>query len=161
MKLLFKQRLFSWFDSYDIYGEAGEIRYTVKGQLSWGHCLKVFDSHGKEVGTVRERVLSFLPKFEIYLGERYFGCIKKEFSFFKPRFSIDFNGWSVEGSFFEWDYRVLSSDGREIASVSKELFNWTDTYVIDVVDPDDALYALMLVLAIDAEKCSRAEAGQP
>jgi len=23
MKLLFKQRLFSWFDSYDIYDEAG------------------------------------------------------------------------------------------------------------------------------------------
>jgi uncharacterized protein YxjI len=39
--------------------------------------------------------------------------------------------------------------------VSKELFNWTDTYVIDVENPQDALGALMLVLAIDAEKCSR------
>ena len=29
------------------------------------------------------------------------------------------------------------------------------TYVIDVHDPQDALCALMLVLAIDAEKCSR------
>jgi uncharacterized protein YxjI len=34
MKLLFKQRFFSWFDSYDIYNEAGDIVYTVKGQLS-------------------------------------------------------------------------------------------------------------------------------
>ena len=31
MKLLFKQRFFSWFDSYDIYNEAGETVYTVKG----------------------------------------------------------------------------------------------------------------------------------
>ena len=31
----------------------------------------------------------------------------------------------------------------------------TDTYVIDVVEEQDALYALMIVLAIDAEKCSR------
>ena len=38
---------------------------------------------------------------------------------------------------------------------TKELFHWTDTYVIDVVNPADALQALMLVLAIDAEKCSR------
>ena len=38
--------------------------------------------------------------------------------------------------------------------VSKELFNWTDTYTIEVADPGDALAALMLVLAIDAEKCS-------
>ena len=29
-----------------------------------------------------------------------------------------------------------------------------DTYVIDVVNPQDALTALMVVLAIDAEKCS-------
>ena len=37
----------------------------------------------------------------------------------------------------------------------KELFHWTDTYVIDVAEEKDALYALMVVLAIDAEKCSR------
>lgn len=37
MKLLFKQRFFSWFDSYDIYDESGATRYVVKGQLSWGH----------------------------------------------------------------------------------------------------------------------------
>ena len=36
MRLLFKQRFFSWFDSYDIYNEAGETVYTVEGKLSWG-----------------------------------------------------------------------------------------------------------------------------
>ena len=36
MKLLFKQRVFSWFDSYDIYGEDGETVFTVQGRLSWG-----------------------------------------------------------------------------------------------------------------------------
>ena len=40
MKLLFRQRFFSWFDSYDIYDEDGNTVYVVKGQLSWGHCLK-------------------------------------------------------------------------------------------------------------------------
>ena len=61
----------------------------------------------------------------------------------------------MEGNFFEWDYTIQDRSGYEIATVSKELFNWTDTYVIDVADPEDALGALMLVLAIDAEKCSR------
>ena len=36
MKLLFKQRFFSWFDSYDIYNEEGDTVYTVKGAPSWG-----------------------------------------------------------------------------------------------------------------------------
>lgn len=155
MKLLFKQRLFSWFDSYDIYNEAGETVYTVKGQFAWGHCLKIFDKNGGEVGTVKERILTFLPKFEIYLGESYISCISKEFTFFKPKYNIDFNGWHIEGDFFEWDYSIVNSAGGSVATVSKQLFNWTDTYVIDVCSPQDALYALMLVLAIDAEKCSR------
>ena len=29
MKLLFKQRFFSWFDSYDIYDETGATLFTV------------------------------------------------------------------------------------------------------------------------------------
>ena len=32
----FKQRMFSWFDSYDIYDEYGNTLFVVKGQLSWG-----------------------------------------------------------------------------------------------------------------------------
>jgi len=36
MKLLFKQRAFTWFDSYDIYDENENTVYVVKGQLSWG-----------------------------------------------------------------------------------------------------------------------------
>ena len=155
MKLLFKQRFFSWFDSYDIYNEFGETAYTVKGQLSWGHCLKIFDAAGREIATVKERVLTFLPKFELYVGDSYLGCISKEFSFFKPRFNIDFNGWHIEGSFLEWDYTIVNDRGESIAVITKELMNWTDTYVIDVREPHDALCALMLVLAIDAEKCSR------
>lgn len=155
MKLLFKQRFFSWFDSYDIYSEAGETMFTVKGQLAWGHCLKIFDARGNEVGTVKERILTFLPKFEMYIGDSYLGCISKEFSFFKPRYNIECNGWHVEGNVFEWDYTVTDPKGNRIADVNKELFNWTDTYTIDVSDPSDMLPALMLVLAIDAEKCSR------
>ena len=155
MKLLFKQRFFSWFDSYDIYDEAGHTVYTVKGQLSWGHCLKIYDAQGREIGTVKERILTFLPKFEMYLSDRYIGCISKELTFFRPKYHIDCNGGDVDGDWFEWDYRIVNSTGSPVAQVTKELWNWTDTYVIDVADPQDALNALMLVLAIDAEKCSR------
>ena len=155
MRLLFRQRFFSWFDSYDIYDEAGNTLYIVKGQLSWGHCLKIFSPEGAELGTVKERVFTFLPKFELYMGNSYIGCIKKEFTFFKPRFQVDCNGWQVDGDFFEWDYSITDSGGQPVASVSKKLWNLTDTYEIDVLNPQDAVVSLMLVLAIDAEKCSR------
>lgn len=155
MKLLFKQRFFSWLDSYDVYDEAGNTVYTVKGELAFGHQLRIYDAGGREIGCMKERIFTWFPTFEIYLGERYVGNIRKEFSFFSPKFNIDYNGWQVEGDFFEWDYSILNAAGKRVAEVSKELWNWTDTYTIDVADPQDAVYALMLVLAIDAEKCSR------
>lgn len=155
MRLWFKQRFFSWFDSYDIYDEAGDPVYTVEGKLAWGHCLHILNPFGEHIGTVQERVLTLLPKFELYEGGQYIGCIRKEFSFLRPRFNIDCSGWQVEGSFMEWDYTVRDAGGAVVAAISKELLHWTDTYTIDVADPKDALRALMLVLAIDAEKCSR------
>lgn len=155
MKLLFKQRLFSWFDSYDIYDEFGNTVYVVKGQLSWGHKLVIYDADGNEVGMVVQKVITLLPKFEIYKQGSYIGCLSKEFSIFTPHYNIDYNGWHIDGSFFEWDYSILDKDGNLVASIGKELLHLTDTYVIDVQDPEDTLDALMFVLAIDAEKCSR------
>ncbi len=157
MKLLFRQRLFSWFDSYDIYNEAEEPVFTVEGQLSWGHCLHILDQNGLHVGTVRERVMSLLPRFELYEAGDYLGSFRKELTFLRPRFELDFNGWTVQGEVFEWDYRIWDRAGRQVATVTKELFHLTDTYIIDVADPGDALHALMVVLAIDAEKCSRGD----
>lgn len=155
MKLLFKQRMFSWFDSYDIYDENGATVYTVEGQLSWGHRLHILNAAGEHIATVKQQVFTFLPRFDLYLGEELLGTITKEFSLFKPYFSLDFNGWQVEGQFLEWEYQILDGQGTPVAAISKELWNWTDTYSIDVTDPRDALFALMVVLAIDAEKCSR------
>lgn len=57
MKLLFKQRFFSWFDSYDIYDEDGNTVFTVEGKLAWGHCLHILNAAGEHIGTVQQRVL--------------------------------------------------------------------------------------------------------
>lgn len=92
MRLLFKQRMFSWFDSYDIYDETGNSIYTVKGQPVWEHRLKIFDVSGNEVDCVKEKVLTLLPKFELYENDTCLGCVRKEFTLLKPRYDINFSG---------------------------------------------------------------------
>ena len=96
---------------------------------------------------VVQKVLTFLPKFEIYKNGSYIGCLSKEFSFLTPHYNIDYNGWHIDGTIMEWDYSILDRSGYSIARVSKELFHMTDTYVIDVQDlgngtwkPDSGLY---------------------
>ncbi len=154
MKLLFRQRFFSWFDSFDIYDESGETIFTVEGQLAWGHCLHILNRNGDHIGTVRQEILTFLPRFGLYLDGCQIGELRRHLTFFHPYYTIDSLGWTVDGDWTQWDYRITDESGNTIGSISKELFHLTDTYTIDVEDPVNAIKALMIVLAIDAEKCS-------
>lgn len=82
MKLLIKQRVFSWTDSYDIYDENGEAKYFVKAEfLSLGHQLHVYDHNRREIGVIHQKILTFLPAFEIEIDGRVRGTIQKQISF--------------------------------------------------------------------------------
>ena len=153
MILRFKQRFFSWFDSYDIYDENGNTVYAVKGQLSWGHCLKIFDAYGEEIGTVKERIFTFMPKFEMYFKNQYVGCISRVCTF-KPKYNVDATAGMWRQRFWSGIIPLFQKRSR-CGKHLQELFNWTDTYLLNIYDPADALCVLMIVLAIDAEKCSR------
>lgn len=155
MKMRIRQRMFSWFGKFNVTDDMGDKLFTVEGKLSWGRCFHIYDRSENHVATLKQVVWSFLPRFEMYLGDSYWGSVKKEFSLFRPRFNLDVNGWRVEGNWLEWDYDIIDSYGRTVAAISKEILNWTDTYTIETERSEDALGALMIVLAIDAEKASR------
>lgn len=99
MKLLIKQRVFSWTDTYDIYDEDGNVRYFVKGDFfSIGHRLRVFDSSQNEIGLIQEKLLHLLPTFEVYVGGQFYGKVSRKITFLRPKYIVDYNGWEVEGN---------------------------------------------------------------
>lgn len=153
MRLLIKQRVFSWSDTYDILDEQGNVRYFVQAEIfTLGHQIHVYDAGHRELAVIHERILTFLPAFEIEIGGRMVGTIQKKFAMFRPRYEVNYNGWQVEGDFMGWDYDVCCG-GRSIMHISKELLHWGDTYVIDISDPAQELEGILLVIAIDAANC--------
>lgn len=154
MRLLIKQRVFSWSDTYDIYDEQGNVRYFVKAEIfSLGHQIHVYDASHRELAVIHQKLLTFLPRFEIEIGGRTVGMIQKKFSFLQPKYEVDFKGWRVEGNFLGWDYDVYSGCSSVI-HISKQILRWGDTYVIDIANPADELPGILLVIAIDAANCS-------
>lgn len=155
MKLLIRQRIFSWTDSYDVYDENGQPRYEVRAEfLSLGHRIHVRDkATGREMGAIHEKLLTLLPQFQILIDGRVQGTVRKEFTFLRPRYHVDFRNWRVEGDLMGWDYRVTQG-GAEVMSISKELFQWSDTYVLRYTNPANEMPGLLLVLAIDAANCT-------
>lgn len=157
MRLLIKQRVFAWGDTYDIYDEAGNVKYIVKAEIfAFGHQLHVYDANKREIGQIHQKLLTFLPQFEIVVNGKVCGTISKQFTLFRPKYEIDFNGWRVEGDFLGWDYDIYEGCSS-IIHITKELLHWGDTYVIDIANPKDELMRILLVIAIDAANCSKEE----
>ena len=94
MRLLIKQRVFSWTDTYDVYDEYEHPKYFVKAEfLTLGHQIHVYDQSGNEIGMVKQRFPTLLPAFDIEVNGQECGSIQRMFSFLKPRYEIDYNGW--------------------------------------------------------------------
>ena len=106
---------------------------------------------------MRQKLLTFLPKFEIIMNGCVVGTITREFSILRPKYHVDFRGWEVEGDFMGWNYVARQGD-LEVLHVSEEVFTWSDTYAIHYMNPADEIPALLLVLAIDAVNSDRDKA---
>ena len=150
-KLLFKQRL-NWRTQYDVFDEEGRVVFFVQAKLPTSQILHIYDGQGRDVGVVKHKLFNWPATYEMYVGGQFVGCIKKEPMAIPVQFSVDCKGWRVEGKHLEFEYTVFNPVGNVVATISKELFKHTDTYWINVANPDDALYGLMIVLAIDANK---------
>ena len=154
MQLLIKQKVFSWTDTYDVYDTYGSPRYFVKAEfLTLGHQIHIYDKRtGAEVGSIHQKLLTLLPTFEIVMGGQVVGTIRREFTFFKPRYTADFRDWTVEGDFWDWNYSVWQGQ-RQVMSIQRQWLTWGDTYVLEYSDYRDELPGLLLVIAIDAANC--------
>ena len=154
-KLLIKQKVFSWTDQYDVYDEMGNPRYFVKADMfTIGHRIRVYEkASGREIGLIQEKLFRILREFEISINGVSQGAIKKQFTFFFPKYDIDYKGWKLEGDFMEWNYSIYEGQ-RLVVKIEKQLFHWGDTYVLDFADPNDEVPALMVAIAMDAAKCS-------
>lgn len=152
MRLTFKQRAMTLLSKYDIYDSDGNTVFVVEGQFSFAPKLIVTDADGYPLGRVERQLMRWRSHFDFYVNDQLAGTMRREFSPFHPTYTLDFNGWQVEGSFSGWNYRIVDANGYPVASVHKELMHWTDTYIIDVEDPANAMFCLMIVLSIDVEK---------
>lgn len=157
MRLLIKQRVFSWTDTYDVYDENGYAKYYVKSEFfSIGHKIHVYNKlTNLEVGSISEKILTFLPEFNIQINGVNIGSVRKQFTLFRPKYNINYNNWKVTGDIFGWDYDVIDSFDNEIMHISKQLLHFGDTYVLDFINPENEILGLLLVIAIDAANCSK------
>ena len=100
MKLYIKQKVFSWKDKFTVKDQYGQDKYMVEGEMfSLGKKLHVSDMAGNEVAFIQQKILSFMPRYFVFVGDRQVAEIVRKFSLFRPKYEVLGLDWQVEGDF--------------------------------------------------------------
>ncbi|MDE5655186.1 MAG: hypothetical protein K2I46_06205, partial [Clostridia bacterium] len=111
----------------------------------------IYNAQGEKIAYLKSKYFDILPQFRLFINEQEVGKVKRKFSFFSQKFDVDCNGWKVEGDVIGLNYSIVDADNSLVATLEKKMWKMTDQYVLNIVNPQDALLVLMIVLAIDAE----------
>ena len=155
-------------ETYYIYDHNQQVRYMVKGELlSLKHHLHIYDATGRtELATVKETLIAMRsplsldshPKdFVIEVSGKKIGKVKTKAAFAKQKFDVTFNDWSVEGDVFGKNYKVLDKNGKVVMAASQKLSYVNDMYYVDITDPKDEFYCVLILLALDSASMTKSE----
>jgi len=147
-----KEEFWSIGNDFTITDAEGRLRYRVDGRaFSWGDDLTLEDPDGREVARITQKLFSLVPRYRIYIGGEFFAEVVKEWSWFKRNFTLDVpgpNDYSIEGSF--WLHEFQFHRGRRVAArVSKKMWDWTDSYGVEIDEGEDDVPILCACIVID------------
>ncbi len=151
MKFYIKQKVFSFKDKFRVMNENQELQYEIKGKfMSISNKLELLDKNGEPVLRAKRKVISFLPKYFIYdLNGQEIATVKRLFSL-RPKFIISAlrTDLEVEGSLFAHSFGIFNH-GKEVATISKKIISWGDTYEINIFDEENTELYLFIVIVLD------------
>lgn len=152
MRYMLRQKMFSFGDKFAIKNEAGEDMFYVSGKVfTIGHKLSFQDMQERELAYIRQKMLTFMPRYEIERDGMEPVVLKKNFTFFRDAFAVTLpqNGeLLIQGSFTDFEYTFTRND-QQIAQASKRWFTMTDTYGVDIAEGEDDIMILACVVAVD------------
>lgn len=157
MKTLYiKQKIFSLGGKFTVKDENQEDVYYIEGSL-----MKIPKSYSiknagmDEVALITKKMFSFMPTFFVETVGQEDVTIKKEFTFFKPKYTINAIGIDVQGNWWDMNFKVVQN-GEVIGVVDKKWFTWGDSYQIQIMKEETESLIIAIVVAIDCVNATQA-----
>ena len=142
MKLYIKQKVFSWRSRFTVTDENGGVRYMVAGELlTFARKLHVTDGAGKEWLFIREKLWTFLSRYELWTEGAYAATIRRDFTLFRPHYTFEGSGLTITDG-------VLSADG--IAPAATQAALESNAELADVITAFNGLLAALKTAGIVA-----------
>lgn len=158
-ELYIKQKVFSLSGKFTVKDKEQKDVYYVEGSfLQIPKTFSILNMARDEVALITKKTFSFLPKFFVEVNGQERLTIKKEFSLFKARYTIDGTGVEIRGNWWDMDFQLLQN-GEVIGQVNKEWFSWGDSYKVQILNDEMEEVVIAIVVAIDCVKADQAAAA--
>ncbi len=152
MRYMIREKFWGWGDDFYIMNERDEKAFFVDGQaFSWGDKLSFQDLDGNQLAFIKQKLIAFMPRYQIYKGGSLFAEVQKKFTWFKKKFELDVpgpNDYVINGSFWDHEY-TFTREGRVVATVSRSFFSLNHTYGVHINDGEDDIAILCTCIVID------------
>lgn len=147
-----KQKMWSLGGKFTISDELGLPAYQVEGSFfKIPKTFTITDMQGELIAQIEKKVWTFLPRFNVTLRDGTSFGLKKDFTFFKPHYTIEDLSMEIQGNFWEMNFELLQNN-QLIAKIDQEWLRMTSTYNIAIYEEQYADLVISLVIAIDYVK---------
>ena len=151
MKFYIKQKVFSFKDQFAIKDVEGNDLYKVEGKVfSLKNKLELQDMQEDVKLKAEKKLFRLLQEYTIFsTNDEQVAIVKRKFGI-KPKFLVTVDGreLTVNGSFFQHSFEILQ-DEKLIATFTKKVISWGDSYEIDILDESRLELNLFIVVIID------------
>lgn len=151
MKFYIKQKVFTLKDKFNVTDENQNLIYQIQGKfMSIKNKLDLMDKSGNVILHAERKVLTLMPKYFIFdTKNEKVAQIQKKFGL-RPKFDVSVlkKDYRIEGNFFAHSFSIYSFD-TVIATISKKVFSWGDTYEIDISEQENVELFLFVVIVLD------------
>jgi uncharacterized protein YxjI len=157
MRYHLRERAWSLTEAFLVRDDAGNPVFEIRGKFFHiGDDLLMFDRPtGQEVVRIKQRILSLLPRYDIYRNGQHWANIHEQFRLFGERFKVTGeNGmvFHVDGDIWRWNFRVTDNHGNGLAQISRQFSIFRDSYAVDVAPGVDAPFVIALAVVIELVK---------
>lgn len=158
-ELYIEQKLFTLGERFSVKDESNEDVYWIEGSfMKIPKTFSVMDTRRNELAQITKKVISFLPTFYVDVAGEEQIIIRKEFTFFKARYTIEAEGIEVQGNWWDMNFEMLKH-GEVVGAVQKKWLTFADHYVLSIYDEEVEALLISLIVAIDYVKSQQGGAS--
>jgi uncharacterized protein YxjI len=158
MRYHLRERAWSLTEAFLIRDEMGNAVFEVRGKFFHiGDDLVMIDLYsGQQVAQIKQRVLSLLPRYEIYRNGQHWASVHEQLlHLFGERFKVEGeNGmvFHVNGDIWNWNFAVSDNYGNALARIGRQFSLFRDSYAIDIAAGVDAPFIIALTIVVEMVK---------